>query len=265
MIHLPNILLPVMLLLVGASVATAQPSSVDESLPLERYLEMGISSPDSSWSVGEYLEAVEALESISPKSLPRHGSAKSGALFARLVSTDPFLSDAGIGSVVDSGPQVAAMNVMRQVTHGRNLMRLLKLYFPKGKGMHPFSAEFIRLSLLTLQSLRSTLDLVHAIEIAGGEQPETPKTVEARKGMQDGMATVTISLVQGLDDVKHIRAADLEVLADGLRREIPLVYRSLSDEQQDLLRTGIRQVSTEHSNKHIRTAMTGLLADLRKQ
>jgi len=75
-----------------ASADASPPKSVpDESLPADQYVTQGLPSYDRPW-VGQDLTVVaaklKALAADNPQQLPRRGSDKSGAVFARLVADD---------------------------------------------------------------------------------------------------------------------------------------------------------------------------------
>lgn len=59
----------------------------DKSLSVERYREMGMASPDRSWSIDDYLTAITVLNEVKRVELPREGSSSSSRVFERILVT----------------------------------------------------------------------------------------------------------------------------------------------------------------------------------
>jgi hypothetical protein len=226
---------------------------------------MGISSPDKVWGAADYTEAVEALSSISKSSLPRFGSERSGALFARMVSIENLLPPGGVRQIIDSGQEVTGANIQRLVEYSRTVPPLLMLYIDQQPGVQRYGAEVVRVSLFALQTGRASIDLAYAIlELQPKGTMDAPKIVAARKQMSDGLNQTLNGLFEMVGQEPHFRSEDLEFLADGLRREVPLVFKYLTSEQKKGMRTKIKKVAAKHRNRQVRESLNALLAAVKK-
>ena len=254
--------LAVVFLLVTGS-AYSQPA--DESLTLDQYMEMGISSPDRIWGAADYSEAVEALTSVSKNALPRLGSARSGALFARMISTENLLPPGGVRQVIDSGMEVAGANIQRLVEYSRTVPPLLMLYVDQNPGVQGHSAEVTRVSLFALQTAAASVDLAYAfLATQPKETMNSPRIVSARKQMSDGLDQTLNGLLDMVSQEEHFRSDDVAYLADGLRREVPPIFKYLSAAQKKSMRTKIQKIAAKHKNSRVRESLKGLLAAVKK-
>jgi len=77
-----------------ATSTTAMPPAhdiADESLPADEYIQLGIPSYDRTWTGQDMTKAAGVLKALAdraPQQLPRFGSKKSDAMFARIVSRE---------------------------------------------------------------------------------------------------------------------------------------------------------------------------------
>jgi hypothetical protein len=243
----------------------AQPSADDKSLTLEQYRELGIASADRIWGASEYAEALEGLSTISRDALPRFGSRRSGALFARMISTENLLPVGGVQQVIDSGRQAVVAHSRRLSAYCASAPALMMLYLDqKSTGVQRHSPEVVRLALFSVRILRPMYDLVGAmLKGKSAEFLQSSTVVSARTSMRNDLNKSLIALVEMIEDEAHYRAADLEFLADGALRELPGLQKQLSVEQRAGLRARIMSTSRKHSNPRVRESLAGILAALK--
>lgn len=86
-----NILLKPLLLIFISLQFSCQNAQTDNSLPLEKYIKLGVTEPNQQWNSKELKSSLEALVNIKKEdfySLPRKGSAKSGKVYEKIISPD---------------------------------------------------------------------------------------------------------------------------------------------------------------------------------
>jgi hypothetical protein len=245
--------------------SVAQPAANDQSLTIERYMELGIPSPDRIWGAEEYAQTAFVLSSLPKDELPRFNSARSGALFARMVSTENLLPAGGVPQLVDSGQEVMSANMDRLVAYTQSVPPVLMLYIEDTPGVQRYSAEITRVSLYALQISRVCCELVDAILKPIPKKEQTGSAfASGRKQMSDGLNQMFNGLVSMVASEEAFNAADLTYLADGLRRESPPVFKYLNATQKKKVRGDIEKVAASHSNRAVRASLKSLLAATKK-
>jgi hypothetical protein len=143
----------------GADAATVLPNvspEADTSLALAVYRAAGVPEIDQAWSARDYERCVTVFADLlrsGRSDLPRRGSERSGALFARLVAVENFRS------ADDAPPPERARRLQGYLTVYPGL---LQIYSPANDGID-FSVEQTELIVSLLELLKSALDSTHAL------------------------------------------------------------------------------------------------------
>lgn len=141
----------------AGGVAAARPelpsisAEADTSLSLPVYLAAGVPSVDHAWSARDYERCLAVFGELLRSGrgdLPRRGSARSGALFARLVAVENFRS---------ADEAAPAERARRLEGYLGAYPGLLAVYSPANDGLD-FSVEQAELIVSLLELLKSTLD-----------------------------------------------------------------------------------------------------------
>lgn len=137
----------------------------DTSLPLAVYRAAGVPDIDHAWSTQDYERCLSVFADLlrsGRNDLPRRGSQRSGALFARLVAIDNFASAAdGAGAAEVAG--VALPERARRLQGYLDVYPgLLRVYSPASDGID-FSVEQVELIVSLFELLKSALDSSRAI------------------------------------------------------------------------------------------------------
>jgi hypothetical protein len=150
----------------------------DTSLALAVYRAAGVPEIDQAWSAHDYERCLTVLADLvrsGRSDLPRRGSERSGALFARLVAVENFRS-------ADEAPppeRARRLQGYLAVYPG-----LLQVYSPANDGID-FSVEQTELIVSLLELLKSALDSTHALaadiasENAAAENAASDKAASA--------------------------------------------------------------------------------------
>ncbi len=264
----PAYVLPLLLAAIVAISAdtNAQTSgAADASLTIAQYQQRGVPSPEPIWGAEEYAEAIEVFGGDDPAPLPRHGSSRSGALFARLISTDNLLHARSVREILEMGAEPTQAALTRMIHYTEQVPGLLMMYVEATDGVQPYGSEVVRISIYTLQTGRALFDLTYGfLGSQSSELQNSDGVRDAKQQMRDGLNQTLDGLLAMLSENGSFLAADMEFLADGLRREVPGVFGYFSALQKKTVRASIEKVSKKHTNRRVRESMKSLLAELRK-
>jgi len=139
--------------------STALPNispEADTSLALSVYRAAGVPELDHAWSARDYERCLTVFADLlrtGRGDLPRRGSQRSGALFARLVAVENFRS-------ADEVPPPE--RARRLQGYLETYPGLLQVYSPANDGID-FSVEQTELIVSLLELLKSALDSTHAL------------------------------------------------------------------------------------------------------
>jgi hypothetical protein len=198
-------------------VATAQPRDEaesgaappeprdDTSLDLAVYRAAGVPELDRPWSPDDYERCLQVFGQLlrgGRGDLPRQGSARSGALFARLVNVQNFEAT----SRAAGSPGDRARALERQL---ESFPGLLQVYSPANDGVD-FAREQADLGVALLELLK--LALASSSELAPQERSWV-QTYERQK-------VVTVGVVRGLEQMLGERERYPEPLRRRLKGEL---------------------------------------------
>jgi hypothetical protein len=141
--------------------STALPNispEADTSLALSVYRAAGVPEIDHAWSARDYGRCLAVFADLlcsGRSDLPRRGSQRSGALFARLVAADNFRS------ADEAAPPERARRLQGYL---ETFPGLLQVYSPANDGID-FSVEQTELIVSLLELLKSALDGTRALAV----------------------------------------------------------------------------------------------------
>lgn len=186
------------------------PVSEDRSLEYPVYAASGMPTLTAPWAASDYAAAAKSLGDLAQKNrlfLPREKSARSGAVFERMLSHENFASLSA-----ESAPEYL-----------HTLPLLLGPYSPQKDGV-AFPREQARLVALLLWVYPRALA---SLATASGD-PKSEKVLEEQR-------VVAVDLVRGaaqmLQESGRYRAADRRIIAEALATEGLALQAHLTPEQ----------------------------------
>jgi hypothetical protein len=187
----------------------------DTSLPLAVYRAAGVPELDHPWSVTDYEHCLEVFVELlrsGRADLPRHGSARSGLVFAHIVDERNFKPSPGL----TAGEHARHLQAYLQVFPG-----ILKVYSPASDGID-FSVEQAELIVGLLELLKSALESSRQWSVA---DPRWTEEYERQKQM-------TLAVVRGVQSMlaepERYSPALRQRLKTELARRAPELERHLS-------------------------------------
>ena len=200
----------------GKKPATIESPS-DESLTSEDYLRLGMPSDDRNWSSIDMVQAQKILASLpgGHASLPRYQSERSGAMFARLTSSQN-LELFRNRSLPPEGRISLALNF------GRASNEIFKLYLAAFIKKKVRDSEMIELLGAQLRMVVVNADLMN--ELAPTLDKGDPAYSARMQGFEQakrGAASVVMGALQTFDEQQTYRQSGLERLADYVRDTFP--------------------------------------------
>jgi hypothetical protein len=191
--------------------------SGDTSLPLDVYRAAGVPELDHPWSVADYERCLQVFVELlrsSRAELPRHGSARSGVVFAHVIDERNFQATPGL----TAGEHARHLQAYLQVYPG-----LLKVYSPASDRID-FSVEQAELIVGLLELLKSALEASRQWSAA---DPRWTEEYERQKQM-------TLAVVRGVRSMLAEPERYSPVLRQRLKAELarraPALERHLSAE-----------------------------------
>jgi hypothetical protein len=189
------------------------PTAEDTSLPLAVYRAAGVPELDQAWSASDYQRCLQVFVDLvrgGRGDLPRAGSARSGALFARVVDARNFAARPGA-----AGERASELASYLDVFPG-----FLKVYAPASDGVD-FSVEQAELIVGLLELLKSALDgsrAYGAIDASWMSRYEQQKQVAL--GVVRGAGTMLAEESRYSPPVRRHLRAHLARLAPDLGRHL---------------------------------------------
>lgn len=257
-------LLAATILTISADAVAQTSGAPDASLSIADYQKFGVPSPEPIWGAEEYELALGKFDSLK-LALPRHGSARSGALFTRMISTDNLLHGRAVRQILEAGPDETQAALARMIKYTEQVPVLLMMYIDGSAALQPYGAEVVRISVYTLQTGRALFDLTYGFVDSQPEELQNSEGIRnAKQQMRDGLSQTMGGLLAMLAEDKAFTSADIEFLAEGLRREVPGIFGYFSASQKKTVRESIELLAKEHANSRVRQTMKSLLAALGK-
>ncbi|HEX8913966.1 MAG TPA: hypothetical protein VF796_16575 [Humisphaera sp.] len=194
----------------------------DRSLAADEYVALGVPSYDRGWLADDMSRAASVLAAQNPATLPRYGSARSGAVFDRIVSADNLrpLRDRSIAINLRL-PQAATLQ--------QSLNQLTKTYLAAYAAGGVGGDELVELSGAVLRSSREVFEL--AEEFMGTLSPTDPKYAARMHGLEtvrQGMAQIVSGTLTTLGEAA-VYSVEARVRLVGYCREtLPYMVAHLS-------------------------------------
>lgn len=185
------------------------------------YHAAGVPEVERAWSVSDYERCLQAFVQILRNgrgALPRSGSVRSGALFARIVEARNF----ELSSAATPGERARTLGGYLELFPG-----FLQLYSPANDGVN-FSAEQTELSIALLWLLRSALDSSRDFSRL---EPSWAERYESQKAMARGVLRGLGSML--LEHARYPEAQRQRLQAE-LDRSRPALARHLDRDNEPL-------------------------------
>ena len=144
------------------------PVPPDESLTTDEYVGLGLPDPDKEWTGEEMAKAQSVLAEVAQKGaehLPRYESDKSGAVFARLISTD------SLKTFVDPALPLGG-RVIGVAVYSEAVGKLLQIYFNALKAEQVDGRDMLELSEASYHVMNSMMQVFE--QTAGAADPSNP-------------------------------------------------------------------------------------------
>ncbi len=234
------------------SVAAAE----DPSLSAAEYISLGMPAADRTWGGTEYEAAASALAKIAaanPSQLPRRGSAKSGAVFERLVSPDnlEFLSNSDLPAearfvaglpTLQAQPSIFGiyLGVMETMNTGPELIDLSRFQLRAAAAVTPLVRERM--------ATNDPSDPAREIQLGGYEQ------------VRNGVATMLFGTLETLTERDAFSTADRLRLAGTVEEVLPAFLGMLPEGSRKELPERLRQVIQSESDPELKAILSRLLA-----
>jgi hypothetical protein len=184
----------------ASALAPPRPTAPDTSLSLAVYRAAGVPDVDHPWSLQDYQRCLTVFIDLlrsGRSDLPRAGSARSGALFARLVDARNFDPPAGIAA----GERASRLESYLEVFPG-----FLNVYAPATDGID-FAVEQAELIVGLLELLKSALGSsreLSAVDTSWVKEYERQKQVT--RGVVRGAGTMLAEERYSVPVRRHLRA-----------------------------------------------------------
>lgn len=235
------------------------PVADDHSLTADAYRAKGLPAVEKPWTDVDYAAAVKALEGLmsDPTQLPRHGSPTSGAVFARLVSTDNF-------EPLTKKRRLADERLTQAGRYGNAINQLLNIYARAvNQTKKTFDAELIDLTLFNLQfadQLRTITDQL--VEEVTNSDPQADARRQIRDRTRYSFAALIDSALSAFPQHRAYRTAELVRFANGLAGVMPKLYPVLPGNAKRDLPARIEELAGAEQDPALKEAILGIKAKL---
>lgn len=234
----------------------------DRSFSAVRYQELGIPSPEQAWSGSDHLRAAEVLKTFEPQHLPRQGSARSGALFDRLIESQEALTvsiaeNARLGDdtfkIAQRTPNATALYV-RPLEVGLLFDRELIEIWSQSTRWFIDALDGLDESRVELARLARDNATEDKQEIVEGMMQQD------RQELRDlsALALLSLSKLVSVGEVSATREETRLVLRDRLRELIPRLAPHLSGDGVSALIVSLRELAESGDNATIAPDLVAL-------
>ena len=251
-------LIPVLAVLAMASAqAAAQPvPAPDHSLPASTLIAKGLPAPDRAWTPQDYEAAVkvlEALEKADPLILPRAGSPRSGAVFARLVAED------NLEPIRKEANTQQAFGMVVRMFVGPN--KLLVLYGTHTTPQSTFDSEITAIMAYGLAISKELLSLGTTLKNAiPADDPRREARLASFETMREGLGTTIEGGLLTLTERDLYRPEARLHLANALERHLPALYPYLLPGVQQKLPLSLEAIAAQEPDEAVKQAVQRIRA-----
>jgi hypothetical protein len=207
----------------------ADQSISDDSLTGDQHLVLGVPAIDRIWLADEMKRAAEVLDRLGadhPRQLPRFESAKSGNVFAKIISTDSFdvFRD-------KSAPFALRLAAAMAFMESHNI--ILRRYFAGFEEHRFLHEEAIELVGSQLRNWHVMFDLVDEIwPTLSSDEPSYPDRVKGLKQLQGALAGLVSVRITTLTEHKSYTVPMRLRLLKYCQQEFPHIDPRLADGSQ---------------------------------
>lgn len=206
----------------------------DKSLTANEYIALGMPAHDREWAARDMAAAVSTLKvlaSQSPEQLPRFGSAKSGAVFARIVTADNLKFCQSRSLPLEARfPQALEYSISQN--------EILKIYLSARVADKVTGNEIVELMGAQLRGVQVQLRLLDEyLPTLSREDPKYAVRMAGHVQMRQGFATMVSSVIVMLTETNVYDAAMRSRLLEHSRATFPdIVARLAEPSQQEILK-----------------------------
>jgi hypothetical protein len=250
-----------LLLLIGFSerIFADQPvPAPDNSMQSMAYIIQGMPSYDRIWIALDIKKAVVVLQKIAASDatlLPRRGSAKSGELFARIVSFENLMTATQMRTTQQQVGTLASI----LKSHGE----LLSLYESATTKVRSYDAELIDLMIVAVEEEGTIIEVVdQSLPTMAENDPLKEGALSLMQAMQKGLSTTLVGIVYELADHTKIRTSEIVRLAQAITSYIVRLYRHIPAGTLQEIRIKISAMIESETDESLIDALKGVAASL---
>jgi hypothetical protein len=230
----------------------------DHSLALAAYIEKGMPANDREWIGSDYVTAAAVLEEIGnddPTTLPRYQSAVSGAMFARMVSSENYA-------------RIHLETISRQTRFYdasemlRGLSRILLVYNSATNSRRLFDSEEVELLRFILEVSRGFVQFVNQGGASAGQAADS--LVIDRDQLRKGLTSILSGDLRIFTEKNLFRPAELLRHADTLTQMLPDLFPLLSANSQLELKVRLDELIKVETDPALKDRLIKLAAVLPK-
>lgn len=225
----------------------------DQSLTLERYLELGVPDYTRVWHMEDYSNAFFALNTLkyeNPKALPVRKSEKSGELFSRMISIDnlSFLQD-------ETLPLWARADMIKWFVN--TLMELKVVYTIVGTEQQYYARELMDIDIFRVSVAHKMLDL--GLKINESEDPSDISMQSDYPHIQMMYLNIISELLEEQQYTSLYPQQTLELLADSLSSSVKRNMHWFDENASGRLKQSISTVLESTSSPKIKGEYSELI------
>jgi hypothetical protein len=228
----------------------------DQSLKTEEYVRLGLPAPHKVWSGADMIKANNLLASIARENsarLPSYQSPRSGAVFARLTSTESLPSFTNRDVPVQT-------RLGQALDYCDGLKEILKTYTAAFLSKEVTDAEVVELTGAFLRCLVVELDLVDEFVLTLDKSD--PKYVIRMQGLETmklGLAQIVSGLLVTLTERDRYRDSELVRLVAYMQETLPAVAQRMSPAARTETVARLQQMQEDPKMKHLQPGLRELL------